>query len=94
MVNGPECLLVLKCSYELSNVMAHVLKGLNWKHGLWYIDDILIFSSSFQEHLQHLESVFYKLRQAGLTLKADKCHFAVDRGLYLGHVITKNGIFL
>ena len=75
-------------------VMAHVLKDLNWKHVLCYIDDILIFSSSFKEHLQHLESVFDKLRQAGLTLKADKCHFAVDRVLYLGHVITKHGIFV
>ena len=75
-------------------VMVYVLKGLNWKHGLCYIDDILIFSSSFQEHLQHLESVFDKLRQVGLTLKADKCHFAVDRVLYLGHVIMKNGIFV
>ena len=74
--------------------MGHVLKDLNWKHVLCYIDDILIFSGSFQEHLQHLQLVFDRLKEAGLTLKADKCHFCVEKVLYLGHVITKDGIFV
>ena len=75
-------------------VMGHVLKDLNCKHVLCYIDDILVLSSSFQEHLQHLKLVFNKLRDARLTLKADKCHFAVEKVLYLGHVITKDGVFV
>ena len=58
------------------------------------VDDILIFSDSFQEHLQHLQLVFDRLKEAGLTLKADKCHFCVEKVLYLGHVITKDGIFV
>ena len=75
-------------------VMGSVLQQLNWKHVLCYIDDILVFSNSFQEHLQHLELVFEKLKGAGLTLKADKCHFAVEKVLYLGHIITKDGVFV
>ena len=74
--------------------MGHVLMDLNWKHVLCYIDDILIFSGSFQEHLQHLQLVFNRLKEAGLTLKAYKCHFCVEKVLYLGHVITKDGIFV
>lgn len=73
-------------------VMSQVLRELNWKHVLCYIDDILVFSSNFREHLNHLSLVFDKLREAGLTLKSDKCHFAVEKVLYLGHVITKHGI--
>ena len=73
-------------------VMGQVLRELNWKHVLCYIDDILVFSSNFQEHLVHLDIVFQKLREAGLTLKSEKCHFAVEKVLYLGHIITTDGV--
>ncbi|MEW8546122.1 MAG: reverse transcriptase domain-containing protein [Candidatus Thiodiazotropha sp.] len=73
-------------------VMGQVLRELNWKHVLCYIDDILVFSSNFQEHLIHLEQVFDSLRKAKLTLKSEKCHFAVEQVKYLGHIITKDGV--
>ena len=73
-------------------LMSQVLKGLNWKFVLCYIDDILVFSSNFDEHISHLSQVFQRLRDANLTLKAEKCSFAVDKVIYLGHVITKNGV--
>ena len=73
-------------------LMSQVLKGLNWKFVLCYIDDILVFSSNFKEHIHHLGQVFQRLRDANLTLKAEKCNFAVDRVVYLGHVITKDGV--
>ena len=73
-------------------VMSQVLREMNWKFVLCYIDDILMFSSSFKEHLYNLELVFSKLREAGLTLKSEKCHFAVEKVLYLGHTITREGV--
>lgn len=73
-------------------LMSQVLRALNWKHVLCYIDDILVFSKTFDEHLSHLAQVFQRLRNAKLTLKPDKCHFAVARVIYLGHVISKSGI--
>ena len=73
-------------------VMSQILREMNWKHVLCYIDDILVFSSNFKEHLYHLNLVFSKLREAGLTLKSEKCHFAVEKVLYFGHVITKDGV--
>ncbi|GFV31652.1 retrovirus-related Pol polyprotein from transposon 297 [Trichonephila clavipes] len=57
-----------------------------------YMDDVIITSPSFNEHLDHLNQVFTLLRDAGLTLNNDKCHFARDKLKYLGLVISKEGI--
>ena len=48
---------------------------LNLKECLIFLDDILIFSVSFDEHLSHLDAVFSQLRRHGLKLKASKCEF-------------------
>ena len=73
-------------------IMSQILRSLNWKHVLCYIDDILIFSKTFDDHLCHLSQVFQRLREAKLTLKPSKCHFAVAKVTYLGHTISKAGI--
>ncbi|GFT16630.1 retrovirus-related Pol polyprotein from transposon 17.6 [Trichonephila clavipes] len=57
-----------------------------------YMDDVIITSPSFNEHLDHLNQAFTLLRDAGLTLNKDKCHFARDKLKYLGLVISKEGI--
>ena len=75
-----------------SIVMNEVLRDLNWKYSLCYVDDILLFSRSFPEHLGHLNAVFQKLREVNLKLKPSKCQFACKQVEYLGHVISKDGI--
>jgi len=57
-----------------------------------YIDDVLIFSRTMQEHLNHLRQVLERLRRAGLKLKPSKCHFIRQSVEYLGHVITPQGL--
>ncbi|GFW54380.1 retrovirus-related Pol polyprotein from transposon opus [Trichonephila clavipes] len=57
-----------------------------------YKDIVIITSPSFNEHFDHLNEVFTLLRDAGLTLNKDKCHFARDKLKYLGLVISKEGI--
>ena len=52
-----------------------------------YIDDVIIFSSSWKEHLDHLVRVFECFRQAGLTAKSSKCSFGKSFVEYLGHTI-------
>ena len=74
------------------HLMETILAGLARKTCMVYIDDILIFSKTFEEHLTHLEEVFNRLRQAGLHLKLKKCTFAQPKVEYLGHVVTTNGI--
>ncbi|GFV94104.1 retrovirus-related Pol polyprotein from transposon 297 [Trichonephila clavipes] len=56
------------------------------------MDDVIITSPSFTEHVDHLNQVFTLLRDAGLTLNKNKCHFARDKLKYLGLIISKDGI--
>jgi len=57
-----------------------------------YLDDTNIFSSTFEEHLQHLRKVLNKIGKSGLKLQPDKCHFGKTTLSFLGHIISKNGI--
>lgn len=57
-----------------------------------YIDDILIFSETFENHMVHIEKVLIALRNEGFKLKLSKCDFARDSVKYLGHVLEYNGI--
>lgn len=83
LVNSPA-------SFQM--IMSEALRSLNWKCILIYVDDILVLSKSFEEHMQHLDMVFNKLREANLTLKPSKCQFAVKEVQYLGYIITTDGV--
>lgn len=74
------------------HLMMKVLRGISWKYVLCYVDDVIIFSATFDDHLLHLEEVFKRLRNAGLKLSPNKCYFAQKKLHYLGHVISKSGI--
>ena len=67
-----------------------VLTDCNFAMG--YLDDIIIFSETEEEHLQHLEEIFERLQQAGLKLKLQKCSFFKKHIQYLGHLISDEGI--
>ena len=68
-------------------LMERVLKGLHWSTCLVYLDDIIIFSKTIDEHLERLAEVFSRLRDAGLKLKPAKCHLLKRCVHYLGHNI-------
>lgn len=57
-----------------------------------YIDDILIFSKSFDEHLEHLRKLLYAIDKEGFRLNLSKCNFAKSKVKYLGHTIENNAI--
>ena len=57
-----------------------------------YLDDITIFSQTFEEHLQHVNIVLDILREANLMLNAEKCHFFLTNVTLLEHIISCNGI--
>ena len=69
-------------------LMQVVLAGIEWDYCLVYIDDILIASKTFEDHMTYLS----RLRQAGLTLKPKKCLFFKGKVPHLGFVISKDGI--
>ena len=56
-----------------------------------YLDDIIIFSKTEEEHLEHLERIFKKLREYGLKMKREKCDFFKKHLQYLGHLISDEG---
>ena len=77
-------------------LMQQVLAGLNPEDGnefvTAYIDDILVFSSTLPNHLEHLQTVINCLREVNLKLNPKKCKFAREEVDYLGHVITAAGL--
>ena len=73
-------------------LMHDCLGDLNMNWCIVYLDDIIIFSDTKEEHLKRLEAVFQKLITAGLKLKPSKCHFFREEIEYLGHVVSGKGI--
>ncbi|KAL2078911.1 hypothetical protein ACEWY4_024655 [Coilia grayii] len=59
---------------------------------LLYLDDIVIFSSTVEQHLQRLEMVLMRLQNEGLKAKLEKCTFFRPEVCYLGHVISRHGV--
>ena len=65
---------------------------LHLKECLIYLDDIIIFSKTFEEHLERLENVFKQLERHGLKLKGSKCEFFKTQVQYLGHIVSDKGV--
>ena len=83
LANSPACFMRL---------MTRVLQGLMWETCLVYLDDIIIFSSDFTEHLHRLRQVFERIRSANLAIKSKKSNFLCEEIQFLGHLITPHGI--
>ena len=73
-------------------LMERCMGELNLRDCLIYLDDIIVFSSTFEEHLEKLQAVFSRLALHNLKLKARKCEFFKSRVVYLGHVVSEEGI--
>ena len=83
VANGPAC---------FERLMETVLAGLQWKRCLVYLDDIIVFGKTFDEHLSRLEEVLNRLIKAGLKLKVKKCHMLKAQVEFLGFVVSPNGV--
>lgn len=69
-----------------------VMAGLVWNTCLVYLDDIIVYSATFEQHLERLSGVFNHLQEADLKLKASKCQLFRHEVHFLGHVIYKAGV--
>ena len=69
-----------------------VLAGLTWSTFLVYIDDVICFANSFEEHVERLGQVFARLSAAGLKLKPSKCKLFQRRVAFLGHIVSQDGV--
>ena len=75
-----------------SRLMDRVLSGLHWETCLFYLDDIIVVSSTWEEHLARLRQVFERLRHANMKLGAEKCTFVAKEVSYLGHRVMEEGL--
>lgn len=73
-------------------MMDSVLSGLKWQSCLVYLDDVVVFSATFEQHIERLRSVLHAIQSAGLTIKPEKCQFGYEKLRFLGHVISAEGV--
>ena len=72
--------------------MNHIFQPYLDKYVVVFIDDILIYSKTAEEHGEHLRLVLGILREKQLYAKLDKCDFWLEEVQFLGHVINKDGV--
>ena len=75
-----------------TRLITQMLRPLQWKNCLSYLDDLIIYSPSFTDHLTHLKSVFDIIRKSGLKVKPSKCTLAQPEVEFLGHIVSAAGI--
>ena len=74
------------------NLMNRVFQPFLDRFVIVFIDDILVYSKTIEEHEEHLRTVLQTLREKKLYAKFKKCEFWLDQVVFLGHVVTKDGI--
>ena len=77
---------------SFQRLMDMILAGLNLNICLAYLDDIVLFSKTPEEHLQRLEILLRRLQEANLKLKPSKCRLLQTSVGFLGHVVSADGI--
>ena len=89
----------LRMPYGLCNapatfqrLMQNCLGELNLTYALIYLDDVIVFSQTKEEHLHRLRVVFARFLEHRLKLKPSKCHFLQDKITFLGHEISAEGM--
>lgn len=71
-------------------LMTKVLSGCDF--AMAYLDDVIVYSPTYEDHLKHLAEVFDRMREYGLKMKKNKCKFMKNEIKYLGFVVGKDGI--
>ena len=86
------CLGLCNAPSTFSRLMNLVLHGLTYVYCLVYLDDTIIYSMNFEDHLKHINEILDRLIKAKLKLNPNKCVFAADEVQYLGYIVTTEGI--
>ena len=73
-------------------IMQTVLAPFLWLFALVYIDDIVVYSKTFEDHIKHLDMVFSAMKKAKLTLSPNKCHLGYQSVLLLGQKVSRLGM--
>jgi hypothetical protein len=76
----------------LTRLLDSILHDLKFVYVYHYLDDLVVYSESFEQNLQHVEEVLRRLRDAGLTVNPEKIKLAVREIAFLGHIVSPDGI--
>lgn len=80
---------IMNSASAFQRVMDRVLGELKWKCVMYYIDDLIIYSKTIEEH-EHIRLVLQKLKEYGICAKLGKCQFGVEELNFLGHIVSKD----
>ena len=83
LTNAPACFM---------HAMHLILKGLCWSDCLVYLDDVIIYGRTLEEHRERLSRVLSQLAKSGLKINHKKCNLLADQVTVLGHVVSREGI--
>ncbi|CAI6353555.1 unnamed protein product [Macrosiphum euphorbiae] len=83
---------LINAPYEFSRLMQRIMSPLRDKVAMWYLDDILIPSTTSDDMFKRLKQVLEVLKEAKLTLKLSKCYFAYSEVAYLGYMLSADGV--
>ena len=78
------------CGNTFQRFMDQVTRGLDFCFA--YVDNVLVASSSFEEHKSHMHELMRRFAHYGVVLNKDKCVFSVSEITFLGHLVTQEGI--
>ena len=73
-------------------LMHKIFEKEKWYECLIYLDDILVFAESVEDHIQRLRTIFCRIRESGVKLSPTKCKFMKPEVSYLGHTISSEGV--
>jgi hypothetical protein len=76
----------------LSRLLDQVFQDLKFDFVYHYLDDVVIYSESFEAHLEHVQLALDRLRMARLTVKPEKVVFATQEISFLGHLVSPAGV--
>lgn len=73
-------------------IMEEMLGDLNMKICVIYLDDLIVFANTFEEHMERLEIIFNRLRECNLKLASKKCVFVQEKVKYVGYIVSEEGV--
>lgn len=75
------------CELSYQGILVILLSGLKCQYCLVYVEDVIVFSEAFEDHLQYVKKVLSTLKNAGISLNMKKCKFFSRTATYLGHLL-------
>ncbi|KAG0437550.1 Retrovirus-related Pol polyprotein from transposon 17.6 [Dictyocoela muelleri] len=85
---------LINAPFTFQRVMNKICENFLYKFIIVYIDDIIIFFKTLEEHVEHLKTIFQTIKKVGFKLNSEKCHFLKTKINFLGFTVTQNEVHI